>query len=160
MCLRGKWRREGCQCPKHRVSTKDQCVFGDRPGSRQRQSHRPGLVNAPRYRPRYTFFSIRRLRQRLGLRRQRRGLSLPYQDVFCTTGACGTAQPAIDLTWGTAGAVHVCTGQLTAPVLNFFNLNIYVGCSDGKLYAISQAGTVASLAVGDGVTAKNLRWHR
>jgi hypothetical protein len=82
------------------------------------------------------------------------GYLFRIKNVFCTTGACGTAQPAIDLTWGTAGAVHVCTGQLTAPVLNFFNLNIYVGCSDGKLYAISQAGTVASLAVGDGVTAK------
>jgi hypothetical protein len=82
------------------------------------------------------------------------GYLFRIKNVFCTTGACGTSQPALDPTWGAAGAVHVCTGQLTAPVLNFFNLNVYVGCSDGKLYAISQSGTVVSLAVGDGAPGK------
>jgi hypothetical protein len=84
------------------------------------------------------------------------GFLFRIKNVFCTTASCMTTpvQPTIDTTWGTAGAVSVCGGQLTAPVLNFFNLNIYVGCSDGKLYAISQGGAVASLVVGDGVAAK------
>jgi hypothetical protein len=82
------------------------------------------------------------------------GVLYRIKNVFCTTPACGTAQPAIDLTWGTAGAVAVCAGKLTAPVLNYYNFNVYVGCSDGKLYRISQAGTVASLVVGDGVATK------
>jgi len=85
------------------------------------------------------------------------GYVFRIKNVFCTTAACGTSPPTIDTNWGTAGAVKLsatCTGQVTAPVLDFFNLNVYVGCSDGKLYAISQTGAVASLVVGDGVTAK------
>jgi len=88
------------------------------------------------------------------------GVVYRIKNVFCTTASCGTAVPSLDTTWGTAGAVTIggtCTGasgKLTGPVLNFFNLNVYVGCSDGKLYAISQAGGVASLAVGDGVSSK------
>jgi hypothetical protein len=79
------------------------------------------------------------------------------KNVFCTTASCGTAVPSLDTTWGVGGAVTIggtCTGKLTAPVLDFYNLNIYVGCSDGKLYSISQGGTIKSLAVGDGVAAK------
>jgi hypothetical protein len=83
------------------------------------------------------------------------GVLYRIKNVFCTTAACvANAPPSLDATWGTAGAVTVCTGTLTAPVLNFFNLNVYVGCSDGKLYAISQASAVKSLIVGDGVSAK------
>jgi hypothetical protein len=84
------------------------------------------------------------------------GYVFRIKNVFCTTAACGTSPPAIDTTWGVAGVVKLgtCTGQVTAPVLDFFNLNVYVGCSDGQLYAISQTGAVASLVVGDGVTAK------
>jgi len=85
-----------------------------------------------------------------------RGYLFRIKNVFCTTAACGTAQPSLDPTWGTAGAVAVgsCGGQLTAPVLDSSNLTIYVGCSDGKLYAISQAGTVNALVVGDGIASK------
>jgi hypothetical protein len=82
------------------------------------------------------------------------GFVFRIKNVFCTTAACGTAVPAIDTTWGTQGAVSVCGGQLTAPVLDFYNSNVYVGCADGKLYSISQAGVVKSLVVGDGVAAK------
>jgi hypothetical protein len=85
------------------------------------------------------------------------GIVYRIKNVFCTTASCGTAAPSLDTTWGTGGAVTIggtCTGKLTAPVLDFYNLNIYVGCSDGKLYSISQAGTIKSLAVGDGVASK------
>ncbi len=33
-------------------------------------------------------------------------------------------------------------------------MNVFVGCSDGKLYLVSQGGTVKSITVGDGVPAK------
>lgn len=82
------------------------------------------------------------------------GFLFRVKNVFCTNPTCGTAAPAIDATWGNQGAVAVCSGKLTGPVLDFYNLNVYVGCSDGKLYSISQAGTVTSVVVGDGVTAK------
>lgn len=86
------------------------------------------------------------------------GVLFRVKNVFCTLPACtgvtnGVA-PGLDLTWGTGGAVTVCSGKLTAPVLNFYNLHVYVGCSDGKLYSISQAGVVTSLAVGDGIASK------
>ena len=84
------------------------------------------------------------------------GVLYRIKDVFCvsTNSDCaGTTKPApsLDTTWGTAGALTVCSGKLTAPVLNYSNYNIYVGCSDGKLYSISQSGTITSLVVGDGV---------
>jgi hypothetical protein len=85
------------------------------------------------------------------------GIVYRIKNVFCTTASCGTAAPSLDTTWGTGGAVTIggtCTGKLTAPVLDFYNLDVYVGCSDGKLYSISQGGTIKSLAVGDGVAAK------
>jgi hypothetical protein len=86
------------------------------------------------------------------------GVLYRIKNVFCTLPACtgvtnGVA-PSLDSTWGTAGAVTVCSGKLTGPVLNFYNLNVYVGCSDGKLYSITQAGVVASIAVGDGIASK------
>ncbi len=82
------------------------------------------------------------------------GILYRIKNVFCTTAACGTAQPTLDTSWGTSGAVHVCSGQLTSPVLDFVNMTVYVGCSDGKLYSITQSGTVKSLVVGDGVASK------
>jgi hypothetical protein len=86
------------------------------------------------------------------------GVLYRIQNVFCTLPACtgvvGGLAPSIDTTWGTGGAVSVCSGKLTGPVLDFYNLNIYVGCSDGKLYSITQAGVVTSLAVGDGIASK------
>ena len=81
------------------------------------------------------------------------------KDVFCTTDnpdCAGTTKPApsLDTTWGTSGAVTVCSGVLTGPVLDFGTLNVYVGCSDGKLYSVSQTGTIKSITVGDGVASK------
>ncbi len=86
------------------------------------------------------------------------GVLYRIKNVFCVLPACtgvvGGLPPSFDATWGTGGAVTVCSGKLTGPVLDFINLNVYVGCSDGKLYSITQAGVVSSLAVGDGVASK------
>jgi hypothetical protein len=82
------------------------------------------------------------------------GVLFRIKNVFCTLGSCGNAAPSLDTTWGPGGAITVCAGKLTAPVLDFINLKLYVGCSDGKLYAISQSGAITSLVVGDGVAAK------
>jgi hypothetical protein len=80
------------------------------------------------------------------------------KDVFCsvTNPDCAHAAPppALDTTWGTGGAVSVCSGKLTGPVLDSTSLNVFVGCSDGKLYSISQTGVVKSITVGDGVASK------
>jgi len=86
-----------------------------------------------------------------------KGSVFRLKNVFCTTAACGTAAPTIDTSWGVQGAVTIggtCTGALTAPVLDFNNLTVYVGCADGKLYSISPTFVVKSLAVGDGTAAK------
>ncbi len=88
------------------------------------------------------------------------GVLYRVKDVFCTginPDCAGAVQPApsLDASWGTGGAVTIggtCTGangRLTGPVLDFVTLNVYVGCADGKLYQVSQAGTVTSLTVGD-----------
>jgi hypothetical protein len=87
------------------------------------------------------------------------GVLYRIKDVFCTStnpDCAGTTKPApsLDTTWGTSGAVTVCSGVLTGPVLDFNTLNVYVGCSDGKLYSVSQTGTIKSITVGDGVAAK------
>ena len=85
------------------------------------------------------------------------GVLYRIKNVFCTTTACANAAPSLDASWGTGGALTIggtCTGKLTAPVQDAINFNIYVGCSDGKLYSISQTGTIKSLVVGDGVAAK------
>ena len=86
------------------------------------------------------------------------GVLYRVKNVFCTLPACtsvvGGLAPAVDTSWGTGGAVSVCSGKLTGPILDFNNLNVYVGCSDGKLYSITQAGVVASIAVGDGIAVK------
>jgi hypothetical protein len=87
------------------------------------------------------------------------GILYRIKDVFCTStnpDCAGTTKPApsLDTTWGTGGAVPVCSGVLTGPVLDFGTLNVYVGCSDGKLYSVSQSGTITSITVGDGVAAQ------
>jgi hypothetical protein len=91
------------------------------------------------------------------------------KDVFCTVDpACsGSSKPApsIDTSWGSSGAVTVgsgsCAGttssKLTGPVLDFVTLNVYVGCSDGKLYGFNSSGvalTNPSVTVGDGTASK------
>jgi hypothetical protein len=88
------------------------------------------------------------------------GVLYRIKNVFCTStnpSCAGTTKPApsLDTTWGTGGAVTVCSGKLTGPVLDFNTLNVYVGCSDGKLYSVSQTGTInKSITVGDGVASK------
>jgi hypothetical protein len=93
------------------------------------------------------------------------GMVFRIKDVFCTgnnSDCAGATPPApsLDGTWGTGGEVTIggtcagATGKLTGPVLDFVSQNVYVGCADGKLYQISQTGTVTSLAVGDGQTAR------
>ncbi|HUE43767.1 MAG TPA: hypothetical protein VMP12_09385 [Candidatus Sulfotelmatobacter sp.] len=85
------------------------------------------------------------------------GVIYRIKNVFCTAGACGGSGPSFDATWGTGGALTIggsCTGKLTGPVLSAGNSNVYVGCSDGKLYSISQTGVIKSLVVGDGVASK------
>ncbi len=83
------------------------------------------------------------------------GVLYRVKNVFCTgvSSSCGGAlkpAPSLDTTWGTGGAVTVCSGKLTGPVLDFVTLNVFVGCSDGKLYMVTQAGVVTSLTIGNG----------
>ena len=95
------------------------------------------------------------------------GVVYRIKDVFCTGSnpdCSGPVQPApsFDGSWGTGGAVTIggtcsgASGELTGPVLDFVTLNVYVGCADGKLYQISQAGTVTSITVGD---SRSVRAH-
>jgi hypothetical protein len=82
------------------------------------------------------------------------GVVFRIKNVFCALKSC-SASPTLDSSWGTAGAVTTgCGGKLTAPVLDFVTMNVFVGCSDGKLYSISQTGTVKSIVVGDGIASK------
>jgi len=75
-----------------------------------------------------------------------KGHLVRLKDVFCTinvacTGAAPPA-PSIDTIWGTAGTVTVaCGSKLTGPVVDFFTGNVFVGCSDGKLYGFNSSGT-------------------
>ena len=88
------------------------------------------------------------------------GVLFRIKNVFCTATACGNAAPSLDAAWGASGAITIggtcigASGRLTGPVLDFVTLNVYVGCADGKLYSISQTGTVKSLVVGDGIGSK------
>lgn len=91
------------------------------------------------------------------------------KDVFCTVNpACsGSSKPApsIDTSWGAGGVVTVGTGScagttssvLTGAVPDFANGNVFVGCSDGKLYGFNSSGQAlspASVTVGDGTASK------
>ncbi len=75
-----------------------------------------------------------------------KGHLVRLKDVFCTinvacTGAAPPA-PSIDTIWGTAGTVTVaCGSKLTGPVVDFFTGNVFVGCTDGKLYGFNSSGT-------------------
>ncbi|HEX4002663.1 MAG TPA: hypothetical protein VHX36_08445 [Candidatus Acidoferrales bacterium] len=88
------------------------------------------------------------------------GVLYRIKDVFCTSNnpdCAGATKPApsLDTTWGTGGAVTVCSGTLTAPILDFVTLNVFVGCSDGKLYGFNSSGAPLAhspLTVGDGST--------
>jgi hypothetical protein len=81
------------------------------------------------------------------------GVLFRIKNVFCTLASCGGASPSLDTTWGTAGAVTVCAGELTGPVQDFLSGNVYVGCADGKVYGFNSSGTalaIPSIAVGNG----------
>jgi hypothetical protein len=86
------------------------------------------------------------------------GVLYRIKDVFCTSNnadCSGSNKPAptLDSTWGTGGAVTVCSGTLTAPVVDFVTLKVFVGCSDGKLYGFNSSGArlaTPSVTVGDG----------
>lgn len=84
-----------------------------------------------------------------------------FKDVFCMginganpdcTNANTGPAPSIDTTWGAGGFVQVCGGRLSEPIYDYGTGNVFVGCADGKLYSISQTGTITSLQVGDGST--------
>jgi hypothetical protein len=84
------------------------------------------------------------------------GVLYRFKNVFCTSVNAGCASkpaPSLDASWGTGGAVTIggtCTKELTGPVLDFVTLNVFVGCADGKLYRVTQAGAVSSVSVGNG----------
>jgi hypothetical protein len=84
------------------------------------------------------------------------GVLFRVVNVFCTTTACtggGSPAPSLDGGWGSAGALPTgCTGKLTGAVVAGTG-NIFVGCSDGKLYGFTPLGAALSgspLTVGDG----------
>jgi hypothetical protein len=84
------------------------------------------------------------------------GVLFRIKNVFCSLPSCAGAQPTIDTSFGSSGSVTVCSGgkALTAPILNVVNSKVYVGCADGKLYAVPSTGTgtIASITVGDGTS--------
>jgi hypothetical protein len=87
-----------------------------------------------------------------------KGHLVRLKDVFCTINvACAGATPpapSIDTSWGSAGTVTVaCGSKLTGPVVDFFTGNVFVGCSDGKVYGFSSSGTALAgspVTVGNG----------
>jgi hypothetical protein len=88
------------------------------------------------------------------------GVLFRIKDVFCTSvnsDCSGSTKPApsLDTAWGSGGAVTVCSGKLTGAVLDFVTLNVFVGCSDGKLYGFNSSGAALahpSVTVGNGST--------
>ena len=88
------------------------------------------------------------------------GVLYRIKDVFCTSvnsDCSGSTKPApsLDTTWGSGGAVTVCSGKLTGAVLDFVTLNVFVGCSDGKLYGFNSSGAALAhspVTVGNGST--------
>ena len=87
-----------------------------------------------------------------------KGHLVRLKNVFCTVNvACSGATPpapSIDTSWGTAGTVTVaCGSKLSGPVVDFFTGNVFVGCSDGKLYGFNSSGSALAgspVTVGDG----------
>jgi hypothetical protein len=83
------------------------------------------------------------------------GVLFRIKNVFCTLPSCAGAQPTLDLSFNTSGSVTVCSGKaLTGPILNPVNSTVYVGCADGKLYAVTTTGTItsSSISIGDGTS--------
>ena len=75
------------------------------------------------------------------------GVLYRIKDVFCPsyntdTGCTLGLGPSIDTSWGTGGAVTVgggC-GVLTGAVDDSVTGNVFVGCSDGRLYGYASTG--------------------
>jgi len=81
------------------------------------------------------------------------GTLFRVMNVFCILTTCAGAAPSLDPRWGVGGAKATgCVGALTGPVVAG-NGNIFVGCSDGKLYGFTPAGVaITPLIVGNGST--------
>jgi hypothetical protein len=99
------------------------------------------------------------------------GIIYRIKNVFCTANpACAGATPpapSLDTTWGGTGAVTVgagsCAGaalaRLTDPVPDFVTGNVFVGCSDGKLYGFTSTGTALAaspVTVGNGTATGHI----
>jgi hypothetical protein len=84
------------------------------------------------------------------------GVLFRFKNVFCTLTACGNAAPSLDTTWGSSGSVTVCSGKLaTGATQDFFTGNVYIGCSDGKIYGFTSSGVALAnspVAIGNGGT--------
>jgi hypothetical protein len=89
------------------------------------------------------------------------GVLYRIKDVFCPSfnkdaGCVAGLAPSLDTSWGTGGAVSVGAcggGVLTSPVEDFVTGNVFVGCSDGRIYGFNSSGAPLShhyLGVGDG----------
>ena len=85
------------------------------------------------------------------------GTLFRVKNVFCTNPSCtsvGSPAPSLDGNWGTGGGLATtCSGKLTGPVVDGKTGNIFVGCSDGKLYGFTPAGAPipgSPLIVGNG----------
>lgn len=90
------------------------------------------------------------------------GVLFRIANVFCTLPSCtpGTSlAPSLDTSWPATGAtagtgtLNVCSGKLTGPVAGGSSGNIFVGCSDGKVYGFTPAGaaiTGSPMTVGNG----------
>lgn len=85
------------------------------------------------------------------------GTLFRIKNVFCIFPQCtgaGSPAPSLDGSWGTGGGLSVgggC-GKLTGPVVDGSTGNVFVGCSDGKLYGFTSAGVAVgpALVVGNG----------
>ena len=78
-------------------------------------------------------------------------------NVFCTLASCAGAAPALDTTWGSGGAlVTGCGAVLTGAVVDPNSGNVFVGCSNGKLYGFNPttgdaiAGSPLTVGTGSG----------
>ena len=87
------------------------------------------------------------------------GVIFRIKNVFCTTTACtggGSPAPTLDNSWGTSGEKTIggtCAGALSGVVVDGGTGNVFVGCSDGKLYGFTNTGTALAsspVTIGDG----------
>ena len=80
------------------------------------------------------------------------------RNVFCVTAACinSPAAPSLDPAWGVNPVTITGNPRLTAVVMDSNTGNLFVGGSDGKLYALRAADgstlTGSPITVGDGTS--------